>query len=34
MIKTRSPDIVVVDRKNSKELIIDIAVSGDFRVTK
>ena len=32
IIEAREPDIVVVDKRNSETVIIDIAVPGDFRV--
>lgn len=32
VIEARRPDIVVVDKRNSETMIIDVAVPGDFRV--
>ena len=32
VIEARRPDIVVIDKANSKTMIIDVAVPGDFRV--
>ena len=31
-IETRRPDIIVIDKKENKGIIIDIAVPGDVRV--
>ena len=32
VIEARRPDLVIVDKKNSETVIVDIAVPGDFRV--
>ena len=34
MIEVRRPDIIVIDKKERKGLIIDIAVPADVRVEK